>query len=265
MNLPDFRFPDLEGKTLVITGVTRGIGRAILPGLLSQGIRIIAVSRGLDRLEAIRGEVGASADSLQLFDCDLADPAQVSASARQIADANPSIDGILHNAAIDPRQWFGDGDEAFWQQVFQVNVFAAVTLTRHLLPTLRRSPQGRIIFTGSIISEVGGACLSAYSASKGALIGLTRSLAHELRGSNVTVNCAILGAIQVEKEPEGIDERVISWQSIPRRITPDDLLGTYCLLLSKWGGAINGQTLTIDGGILHSLATPETQGANLPG
>ena len=110
-----------------------------------------------------------------------------------------------------------------------------------------------------MISDLGGAYLSAYSASKGAILAVTRTLAHELRDTTVTVNCVIPGAIKVEKEPEGIDERVISWQTVPRRLLASDLVAMMCLLLSRWGAGITAQALTIDGGLVHPLASPETQ------
>jgi len=263
MSIPDFRFGDLDGRTLLITGITTGIGRAMLPGLLAQGLRLIAVSKGSAEMEAVRAEIGANEEQLRLYECDLADPAQVNATAASILASGTSLDGILHNAAIDPRERFEQADDLFWQRVMQVNLFAAVSLTRQLLPVLRQSPQGRVIFTGSVISEIGGACLTAYAASKGAVLGVTRSLAHELQGTNITVNCTIPGAIRVEKEPDGVDEKLIGWQTIPRRLTPDDLLGLTCFLLSKWGGGITGQAITVDGGILHPLASPEVQGGGI--
>lgn len=262
-----FLFNDLRGRTLVLTGLTRGIGRAFLPYLLEQGVHIIGVSRGLDKMEALRTELGATPEQLALYECDLADPSSVAATGRAILESGTPIDGILNNAAIDPRHWFEKADEAFWLHVTQVNLFAAVALTRQLLPRIRESKHGRILFTGSVISELGGACLTAYSASKGALLGVTRSLAHELQGTNITVNCVIPGAIQVEKEGGGSDEnlqeKLISWQSVPRRLVPADLIALTSLLLSEWGGGITGQSITVDGGIVHPLASPTMQGRSL--
>ncbi|HWL52404.1 MAG TPA: SDR family NAD(P)-dependent oxidoreductase [Chthoniobacteraceae bacterium] len=258
-----FRFPDLNGRRLLITGITRGIGRALLPGLLEQGLELVAVSRNLEKMEAIRSELGASEAQLRLYDCDLGDREAVAATAQEIAGAGLEIDAVLHNAAIDPRHWFGKNDDAFWHEVMQINFFSAITLTRALLPVIRRSDQGRILFTGSVLFDMGGACVSAYTASKGAILGVTRSLAHELKGSGVTVNCIIPGAIRVEKETGGNDDNLINWQSVPRRLEPDDLLGATCLLLSRWGGGITGQAITIDGGIVHPLAAPEQQGKRL--
>jgi 3-oxoacyl-[acyl-carrier protein] reductase len=259
-----FHFGDLNGRTLLITGITRGIGRALLPVFLAQGMRIVAVSRGMKEMQAIRESLGASEEQLRLFQCDLADREAVTRTGKLIADSGIPIDGILHNAAIDPRHWFEKEDDAFWLNVMQVNLFAAVSLTRHLLPVLRLSDQGRILFTGSVISELGGACLSAYAASKGAILGVVGSLAHELAGSGITVNCIIPGAISVEKEKGGIDQTLIGWQSVPRRLTPMDLAAQTCLFLSKWGGGISGQAITIDGGLIHPLASVPLQGRSLP-
>lgn len=265
MTHPRFRFFDLEGKTLLLTGATRGLGKAMLPDLLAQGLNLVVVSRGLDRMEAIRAELGVSEDRLKLYDCDLSDAAAVAATGQAILSSGGPLDGILNNAGIDPREHFGRADDAFWQQVFQVNLFAAVSLTRTLLPVLKQSPQGRILFTGSVLFELGGGCLTAYGSSKGALVGLTHALAHELKHTAVTVNCVVPGAVQVEKETgsEEARKRLIGFQSVPRRLTAADLTGLVCLLLSQAGGGISGQSLTVDGGIVHPLASPEFQGARL--
>lgn len=258
-----FRFDDLRGRTFVLTGLTRGIGRAFLPFLLEQGVRVVGVSRGLEKMEALRSELGIDAGQMPLFECDLSQPETVAATGRAIAESHLPIDGIINNAAIDPRHWFAKEDDPLWEQVMQVNLFSAAALTRALLPRIRASQHGRILFTGSVISELGGACLSAYAASKGALLGLTRSLAHELQGSGVTVNCIIPGAIRVEKEKGDSDEKLIAWQSVPRRLEAADLIALTCLLLSQWGGGITGQAITVDGGIVHPLATPAVQGRTL--
>ncbi|MBP6506444.1 MAG: SDR family oxidoreductase [Opitutaceae bacterium] len=260
-----FRFNDLADKTLLITGITRGIGRALLPGLLAQGLNLIAVSLGLKEMEAVRAELGVDETRLRLFECDLAQPAAVEATGRAIAASGLRIDGVLHNAGIDPRHRFEKTGGQPWDSIWQVNVRSAATLTQHLLPQLRRSGHGRVVFTGSVVSEMGGIYMTAYATSKAAVMGLTRSLAHELHGSGITVNCILPGAIQVEKEAGNtvMDEKLISWQSVGRRLTPNDLLGPLCLLLSEAGSGISGQCLTVDGGLIHPLMSAETQSGRL--
>ncbi len=269
MTAARFRFFDLEGKTLLITGVTRGIGRAILPELLAQGLRLILVSRGEEKMATLREELcastGVSPERIALFHCELGDAASVAQTAEAILASGLPVDAILHNAAIDPRHWFEGENEAFWLHLFQVNLFASITLTRKLLPRLRASTQGRIVFTGSVTDALGSACLSAYVASKGAINGVTRALAHELKGSGITVNCIVPGAIFVpEDQPsEEITQLLINGQSVGRRLVPDDLTGPLCLLLSSAGGGISAQTITVDGGTFHTLADPDFQGRSL--
>ncbi|HEX7010902.1 MAG TPA: SDR family NAD(P)-dependent oxidoreductase [Phycisphaeraceae bacterium] len=256
-----FRFDDLEGRTLLITGTTQGIGKAILPGLIDQGLNLVLVGTPIQTMRAIREQLCVDECRMKLYECDLADPDAVKATARQVRDETRALDGLLHNAAIDPRHRFDDNQPELWQRVLQVNLHAPVTLTQHLLPKLRESSQGRVIFVGSVMAGHGGSYMSAYVASKGALESVTRSLAHELKGSRITVNCLIPGAIRVEKEggSEATDARLIGWQAVPRRLTPCDLLGPISLLLSGAGSGITGQSLIVDGGLIHPLADRATQ------
>jgi NAD(P)-dependent dehydrogenase (short-subunit alcohol dehydrogenase family) len=103
--------------------------------------------------------------------------------------------------------------------------------------------------------------MGAYVASKGALVGLTRVLAHELGHEGILVNCLSLGAIVVEKEGRdpAKDERVINWQSVRRRLVPQDLLAPMCLFLSSAGGGITGQMLRVEGGVTHPMTSAVAQ------
>jgi len=261
----NFRFPDLAGRTVVYTGVVRGIGRATVPELLAQGLRVLAIDRDPAELQAARAEWGVAA-AVECHACDLADPAAVAALGEALAVSSGPIDAVVHNAGIDPRHRFEMREPSPWDRVWQINLQAAVTLTQHLLPKLRASPAGRVVFTSSVMSALGGAHATAYAASKGALESLTLSLAHELQGTRVTVNCLRPGAITVEKEdvegPEKLDA-LVDWQSVPRRLTPADLLGPLCLLLSEAGGGMTGQIITVDGGLVHPLMTHPVQAARL--
>lgn len=266
MNIPGgFNFKDLDGKTLVVTGVTRGIGKALLPFFFDQGMRVVAVGRGKERLEAVRKEFGVGEEQCLIVDCDLGEVEAVQKAGAEILASGWQIDGILNNAAIDPRTHFEQGDQMFWENIFQVNLFSAIALTRLLLPRIKESSQGRVLFTGSVLFELGGGCLTGYVSTKGALEGLTKSLAHELQHTGITVNCVVPGAIAVEKETgttEG-NQRLIQWQTVPRRLVPSDLAGIICLLLSGAGGGMTAQSITVDGGIVHPLASGEVQGKRL--
>ena len=271
MNKSRFRFFDLEGRTVVLTGAANGIGRELAIGLAEQKCRLLLVDRDAQRLGETREAIAAIAanpDALtvETFICDLSLPEQRAGLTTQLQERE--VDAIIHNAAIDARMPLRRLDIGFFRRIMATNVEPAVELTRELLPNLERSAAGRVIMIGSITFEIGTGVLSAYVASKGALVGLTRSLAHELGSSGITVNCISPGAISVEKERARgdshggvsvLEEAIVSRQSIKRWLVPDDLLGPVCLLLSEAGAAITGQVLQVDGGLMHPLADPEFQ------
>ena len=258
-----FQFNDLEGRTVVLTGATNGIGRALIPGLIAQGLNLILIGRDPARLETVVCEHQNTATTVEGVLCDLAIPQQRGNAAQRIGELAPVLDGIIHNAAIDPRQTLEKTTLELFRNVMATNVEPAMVLTRDLLPNLRQSKAGRVVNIGSITFELGTSLLSSYVASKGALVGLTRSLAHELGRDRITVNCIAPGVIEVEKEadrmtPE-LKRTILAGQSLQRILTPDDLLGVLCLLLSDAGGGITGQTITVDAGIVHGIASFDTQ------
>ena len=260
-----FRFNDLAGRTVVLTGATSGIGRAIISDLLEQELRLILMGRSPEKLAAVEDEFSGNKGCFQTVVCELSDPGSRRKACDEILKTNESIDGFISNAAIDPRREFAETSVPLVRQVMATNLEPAFDLSQRLLPRLKQSPAGRIVLIGSMNSETGGVYMSAYAASKAALIGLTRSLAHELGPTGIMVNCLSPGAIVVEKEgrrPER-DKRVISLQSVRRRLTKDDLVGPLLLLLSEAGGGITGQVIQVDGGLVHSIATAELQQARL--
>ncbi len=258
---PGFHFDDLDGKKIILTGANRGIGLGLIPGLLAQGIHLILVARKEAALKRIQEEYEGCGGGIEYAVCDLADREARIRASHEIAARHEVIDGIVHNAAIDPRRRFEELDMDFFRQVMATNVEPAIDITRELLPHLKKSKAPRILLIGSVTFDLGGVYMSAYVASKGALVGLTRSLAHELGPSGITVNCISPGAIVVEKEgrDEEKDQRLINWQSVRRRIVPTDLLAPMCLFLSEAGGGITGQTLSVEGGVTHPMASALSQ------
>src|SRR4051812_21634587 len=189
-----FRFDDLRERVVVVTGGAMGIGRGLGQGLAGQGVRLILIDRDETNLAEIVHTLRATGAQVQAHVCDLSDAEQRRQLCEGVAAAEPIVDGIIHNAAIDPRMPLSDMSLNFFRGVMATNVEPAVELTRALLPNLKRSGRGRVIMIGSITFDVGTALLSAYVAAKGAVVGLTRSLAHELGPDGITVNCVSPGA-----------------------------------------------------------------------
>lgn len=262
-----YSFADLQGRTAVLTGAARGIGRGLTPILLQQGMNVLLVDRDEDGLRETETSVSAEPGQVSTFVADLADPGERERLAPKLHDSVDGIDAIIHNAAIDPRQSLEKTSTDFFRHVIATNVEPAIELTRDLLPDLKASPGGRVVLVGSLTFQIGTALLSTYVASKGAIAGLTRSLAHELGPHGITVNCIHPGAIRVEKEAalytEETDRIVLEAQSVKRRLVPADLAGLVCLLLSDAGGAISGQEIGVDGGLVHPIAAASTQAGML--
>lgn len=250
------RFDDLDGRTVVLTGATSGIGRAILPDLLEQGLRLVLVGRSAEKLAGLRDELAAFQGQFQTVVCELSDPDSRAAACEEILATNERIDGFVSNAGIDPRRRIEETSVPFMRQVMATNVEPGIEFTQKLLPRLKESPAGRVVLIGSINWETGGVYMTAYASSKAALIGMTRTMAHELAPTGITVNCLSPGAIVVEKEGHrpGHDKALTDLQSVRRRLTPDDLVGPLLLLLSEAGGGISGQTIPVDGGLIHPIA-----------
>lgn len=263
----EFRFHDLAGRTVLITGAATGIGKGISLGLAQQGMRLILVDRNEAELRQTAEELRGGGASIETALCDLSDPASRADLAARVVGMAPTLDGLIHNAGVYPRMPLERTTLDFFRQIMAVNVEPALELTRDLLANLERSKAGRVVLLSSITFEIGAAMLSAYVASKGALVGLTRSLAHELGPRGINVNAISPGAVVVERDaarrtPER-DQRILSWQSVKRRIFPADMIGPVCLLLSDAGGAINGEVIEVSGGVLHPLADGDFQRARV--
>ncbi|MEV4348867.1 SDR family NAD(P)-dependent oxidoreductase [Actinoplanes sp. NPDC049596] len=239
---------------ILITGARRGIGAAIAVGLARPGetllLHHLAAAAETEGVAQRCRDLGAT---VSLLDADLSDPAAVG---RLAAAAGP-VDILVNNAARASNVDFAALSHDEWQQTFAVNVTAPMLLAQALSVGMAERGWGRIVNVVSPTVVMGGPSGAAYVSSKAALIGLTRSLAHALGASGITVNALSPGAIRTEGEAElahGKDQEshapLLARQAVPRPITPEDLTETVRLLVSAGAAALTGQVIEVGGGLV---------------
>jgi 3-oxoacyl-[acyl-carrier protein] reductase len=223
----------------LVTGASRGIGRATATLLARRGVSLALLGRSSKELEesaAIARAAGAP-DALA-FACDLADPAAVEAAANAVLSHFPALGILVNNAGIAPRVSVEETRPDVWDETLAVNLRAPFLLTRAVLPVMRENGRGRIVHVGSISSTLGTPRLSAYCASKWGLVGFMKSLAEELSGSGV-VTLAVL--------PGSTSTRMLEGSGMPPRMTAEEVAETivhYCLDASP---AHNGAVIEMFG------------------
>lgn len=241
---------ELAGKVAIVTGASRGLGRAMAVALAEQGVRVLAAARSAEEL----AELQATAPTLiRGQTCDMRDLAAVAALADEAVAAFGRLDIVVNNAGIAPAGAFLDQPESIWHEVFTVNVAAPATLARaagrHMIP----ARAGKIINIASTSGILGKPTLVAYSASKGALLQFTKALAGEWAGKGVQVNAIAPGAFQTSAQqavldsPEMLERRL---RKIPaRRMGVDAEIGPMvCYLASPRSDFVTGAVFVIDGG-----------------
>jgi 2-deoxy-D-gluconate 3-dehydrogenase len=241
---------ELTGKVAIVTGASRGLGRAMAVALAEQGVRVLAAARSVDELRQLEA---CAPGSIRGQACDMRDVAAVARLADDAVQAFGHIDIVVNNAGIAPAGAFLDQPDSIWNEVFAVNVTAPATLARaagrHMIP--RRS--GKIINIASTSGILGKPTLVAYSASKGALLQFTKALAAEWASKGVQVNAIAPGAFQtsaqraVLESPDILERRL---RKIPaRRMGMDAEIGPMvCYLSSSKSDFVTGSVFVMDGG-----------------
>ena len=236
-------------KTVLITGASRGIGAAAAQLFANRGYRVaVNYHRSRREAEALAGELGGIA-----VQADVSDPAQVQKMVDNVLEKFCQLDILVCNAGIAQQKLFGDLTDADWRHMFGVNVDGMFYTIRAVLPHFIHNKAGRIITVSSMWGQVGGSCEVAYSASKAAVIGLTRALAKELGPSGITVNCVAPGVIATEMNAH-LDASALEAlrEETPLGAigTPRDAAESICFLASEAAQFITGQVIAPNGGLV---------------
>lgn len=243
---------DLQGHKVLITGAARGLGESFARAIYAAGASV-AISDVLDtRGQALAAELGTRACYVSL---DLEDPQSIARGVAQAAEQMGGLDGLVNNGAITNSggKSMDELDIEMWDKVMRVNVRGVWLTTRAARPHLAASGYGRVVNLASDTVLWGAPKLLAYVASKGAVIGMTRSLARELGSENIAVNAIAPGLTLVEATeyvPAQRHTQYLEGRAIQRPQIPEDVNAAVLFLLSPSSGFITGQLLPVNGGFV---------------
>lgn len=241
---------DLSGKNALVTGSTRGIGRAIAQALAAAGARVAVVGRDQAKADEVATAIGGGACG---FACDLADAAAAGALVDRVASALGSVDILVNNAGLTRDNLMLRMTDEDWQTVIDANLRAAFLTMRAATRGMMKKKWGRIVNMASVVGLVGNKGQANYAASKAGLIGLSKSVAKEFASRNILVNVVAPGFIETDMTAAMTPEaRSTLSAQIPlgRLGTPDDLAGLIVFLASDHAAYITGQVLVVDGGMV---------------
>jgi 3-oxoacyl-[acyl-carrier protein] reductase len=241
-----------DKRVAFVTGGSRGIGAAIVRHLAAQGLHVIAAARNRDKLEALVKAAGETGQSLEAMTVDVADPAGLTSAIEQAIAKHGRLDVLVNNAGITRDGLFLRMEDKDFDDVLATNLKSAFVACRAAARPMLRSKWGRIINIGSVSGIIGNAGQVNYSASKAGLIGMTKSIARELAGKNITANCVAPGFTTTDMTdvlPPQIKEKVLELIPLKRFGSVDDIAAMVAFLASEAAGYITGQVLAVDGGM----------------
>ncbi len=243
---------DLNGRTALVTGASRGIGRACAVLLARRGARVVLAARNEEMLDGVAAEIGASGGEAHPMALDLADHESLPGVVRQLPEEFAAVDILVNNAGITADNLLARMTLDQWQRVQDVNLTGVFVLTKALVRGMMRRRYGRIVSVSSVAGVLGNAGQANYAASKAGLIGFSKSLARELLSRGITVNVVAPGFIETDMTaamPEGAGERFREQYGVVRLGTVDDIAPAVLYLASDEASYVTGEVLCVSGGM----------------
>lgn len=242
----------LEGKVVLVTGGTRGIGRAMAVCFTSEGADLVFFYRNsVDKAESLEKELTSKGVRAKGYRVDVSDFSAVQNTVQTVLEDFGKIDVLVNNAGITRDALSLRMTEEFWDEVIDNNLKSAFNCMHACIPVMLKQHSGCILSISSIVGLHGNAGQSNYSASKSGLIGLTKSVAKEFASRNIRANVIAPGFIRTEMTEQVGEETMNQWcQDIPlkRTGTPEEVANTALFLISDKSSYITGQVLVVDGG-----------------
>ena len=242
---------DLTGKIAIVTGASRGIGRAIAQTLAARGAVIVAAARGDNAAETV-AEISAAGGKAETASVDVTDTASVEAMVAAVLERHGRIDILVNNAGITRDQLMLRMKRDDWDQVVATNLTSAFTCVQAVLKPMVKQRSGRIISISSVVGQMGNAGQANYAASKAGLIGFSKALAREVASRNITVNVVTPGLVETDMTRAITDKAQADWASaIPlgRLGTKAEVAAAVCFLASDEAAYITGHVLAVNGGM----------------
>ena len=241
---------DLTGRTALVTGSTRGIGKAIAESLTSAGARVAVVGRDQARARDVAAAISPDARG---FACDIAEPASIVALVESVEKEMGAVDILVNNAGINRDNVLFRIKDEDWDAVIDANLRGAFVAIRAASRGMMKRRWGRVITIASVVGVVGNKGQANYAASKAGLIGLTKTVAKELASRNVLANVVAPGFIETDMTAAMTDDaKKTLFAQIPlgRLGQPADVAGLVTFLASDLAGYITGQVFIVDGGMV---------------
>jgi len=243
---------DLSGKVAIVTGASRGIGRAISLALAGRGALVVLTDVLGPQAEALAAEMTAGGGKAEAATVDVTSAESVQAAVEGVVGRHGRVDILVNNAGIARDQLLMRMKREEWDAVLNINLTGAFTCSQAVLRQMMRQRAGRIISISSVVGQMGNAGQSNYAASKAGLIGFSKALAREVAGRDITVNVVAPGLIDTDMTRALSDSVREEWAAkvpLGRLGTPEDVAAAVAFLASDEASYITGQVLAVNGGM----------------
>ncbi len=242
----------LDGLTALVTGASRGIGKATAEQLSAAGARVILAARSLDALETLQKEIESTGGEALALTLDLSDPEGSAAKLKALPKSWATVDILVNNAGMTRDGLVARMSLEQWDEVLSTNLTGSFSITKALLRGMMKKRWGRIINITSVVGLMGNAGQANYAAAKAGLIGLTKSLARELASRNITANAIAPGYIETsmtEAMTDKAKDELSGQIPLGRLGQVEDIAAAVVFLASREAGYITGHVLNVSGGL----------------
>jgi 3-oxoacyl-[acyl-carrier protein] reductase len=241
----------LEGRVSLVTGASRGIGRAIAAAFAAEGAHVVLAARDTAKLAEAVAQIQAKGGKAEALALDVSERASVEAGVAQVVAAHGRIDHLVNNAGVTRDNLLLRMKDEEWRQVLDTNLTGAFLCTQAVLKPMLKQKGGRIVTITSVVGLGGNAGQANYAASKAGVIGFTKSVAREVASRGITANAIAPGFIETDMTAamsEKAREAVFAAIPLGRVGRPEDVAGAALFLVSDAAAYVTGQVLAVDGG-----------------